>query len=486
MSSDNFAVMAWKTCLLVMFIHITLTNSQDELEATQAPSLWTQITRRSVSSWTTGETQNARKWEASSTEQNVKYSDDGKVMADMITEGTLTKDGETTTWADEGASSITWAENSVTETAPGGSSWSQHGSSSCYLFSFIVLGPMSVVISLLGVVFNAMCILVFWPDRSKSANTLLLLQLAVVDTLVLIVWSVADMYFAMTFYMQSPPSHVYNAYPYISKYGWAIANMIHLVSCWLIVYITIQRYVAVCHPHKMRLLGSVRVAWIQLAVLVAVSILFSSIRFFEKDIIVQNGQVWAKKTKLGQNAAFQLYYKGIAYLLIHFIIPLALIVFLTAALIWKFRQQKMKVKTGTKPAQTSTGTGNASDAKGNKEKSNKDKGSKEKSDDVTFALIMVDIIFISCQLITPIYRVLGVLLPPEKKTCGPFFSYLEPLTSWGVLINSSVNFIIFCLCGKGFRSLVFERLGWKSSSVQPGPSSSAPSHAPSQWGGRKK
>ena len=68
--------------------------------------------------------------------------------------------------------------------------------------------------------------------------------------------------------------------------------MIQMIAAYLIVYITAQRYVAVCHPHKMRIVSSVRMTWLQLAVLIAVSILFNIPRPMEVYVVVgEDGQV---------------------------------------------------------------------------------------------------------------------------------------------------------------------------------------------------
>ena len=82
----------------------------------------------------------------------------------------------------------------------------------------------------------------------------------------------------------------------------------------------------------------------------------------------------------------------------------------------------------------------------------------KKENNITLSLIVVDIVFLICQPIHPIRSFCEFLLPAEKKVCGTPYSYYESLTATGYFINSSVNFVIFCLCSKGFRRKLFQKL----------------------------
>ena len=474
-SSAHCAVMAWKTCLLVMLTCISLTKSHHELATTSSPSPWLWITGNSgfPGIATEANTQNPRVWQPLITDESNKTLVDSE---QMVKNETIKKVdvSEEVTDADM-ASLATWTEDyriSMAGTTP------QDSGDNCYQHIFFVVGPLIVIISVIGVINNTLCIFVFWPDRNMSATTVLLLQLAVVDNITLVVWTFIDMCFFSSLYMDPPSSIGTFLMPYVFYGVYPVGNMVMLLSSWLVVYITVQRYVAVCHPHKMRLVGSVKVAWIQLVVLVIISALLTSPRFFESHIAEENEQVLLKYTSLGENEAYQLYHTVIVYFILRFIMPLTLLIFFTAALIRGLRKSMTLKMANRRTAVASSSRNTASSPNiSQAEKASKVKTKKSETDNVTVALILVDIVFICCQLMPPLWRFCNQLLPPEKKGCGSAFSDFEIAVSFGAYINSSINFFIFALCGKGFRARVYQRLQWRGSSVQP--ASTSGTNAPS-------
>ena len=476
-------IMAWKRYLLLLLTAICLSNSQDELETTSPQFPWIRMTSNGIflENMERTNTKNQGNHGPPITEDSVKELGKLGLMTTEVARGEL-KDAAEMTFSDT-ISTVTLTEDylsGISGTTPKSSS---SGWSPCYPNLFYIVGPLICTVSFIGFVSNCLCIFVFWPDRNKSATTVLLLQLAVVDNLILVWWTFIDMCFFSGFYMD-PPSTIakllspYNTYIFIP-----IGNMIMFVSAWLVVYITIQRYVAVCHPHKMRLMGSVKVAWIQLAMLITVGMLFNSPRFFERYLVVDNGKVSTVRTWLGQDDTYKLYYRVIGYFLMHFIIPLTLLVFFTVTLIRAIRKS-MKLKMEKNMTQTASMTGPATTCESEGEKASKDKARKSQTDDMTLALILVDVVFICCQIMPPVWRLFGYILPQEMKGCGTAFDNFGLSITFGTYINSSINFFIFCLCGRGFRSLVFQRIGFKSASVQP--AKTLQTGAASQWGARRK
>ena len=275
----------------------------------------------------------------------------------------------------------------------------------CYLYSPSKYVSTIIVICVTGIINNFLCILVFWPNRNKFVTPVLLMQLAVVDSIILITWTVSLAYFAFAIHSDMPANHAQLALPYIAKYIWPMQNTAQMIGSWLTVNITVQRYVAVCHPHQMRCMDSVKVVWIQFAVLVSFSTLFISPRFFEFEASVRDGQVSVKPTKLRTNEKYNFYYTLVTYTVVVYALPFGFLVFFTASLIYQLKKSKATIESQIQ-AGTSTGTLTPG-------VSNPIKANKPQTGDVTFALIVVDIIFICCQLTTPLERLCHMLIPND-------------------------------------------------------------------------
>ena len=413
--SAHFAVMAWKTFVLVILTNIILSDSQEELEATQAPSLWT---------WMAGSATSPASW----------------------TEDTISR--------------VAGTESSLEHAGNGGNTHT------CDLYSIITCAVVPCIIGFGGLVCNLLSILTFWPDRHKSATSVLLLQLAVVDSLVLIIWSILCVIWVMANFADNPSSIVLTANLHAYKYGYGIGNTIHMIAVWLVIYITVQRYVAVCHPHKMRLVSQVKVAWIQLAVLVIFCLLFNIPRFLEFEFVVlENNELGLQPAWFVKTEAFQIYYLNVSFYLFVLVIPVSLLIIFTACLIRhlkKSNQIKMKSKS-TNIALVGPRSANGTASSQASTQANAHHTKKEKS--ITFSLVIVDIVALCCQIFLPLRRLMEFLLPLEEKVCGKPYFYFDSLTVTGLFINSSINFIIYCLCSQGFKKKMYERLKTRTNAV---------------------
>ena len=137
-------------------------------------------------------------------------------------------------------------------------------------------------------------------------------------------------------------------------------------------------------------------------------------------------------------------------------VPIVLVTFFTVALIQQLRKTRMKVKVGTSNTATSQ--------KSNQKDPKKDA---KKNHSVTMSLVVVDIVFLICQSFHPIVKIADYFLPEGRTVCGTPFFYYNSMLWWGLFVNSSVNFVIFCLCTQGFRKKVLQYACKRNQAVEP-------------------
>uniref|UniRef100_A0A1I7XM48 G_PROTEIN_RECEP_F1_2 domain-containing protein n=1 Tax=Heterorhabditis bacteriophora TaxID=37862 RepID=A0A1I7XM48_HETBA len=107
-------------------------------------------------------------------------------------------------------------------------------------------------------------------------------------------------------------------------YAYPITVMFQSMSVWLLVSITIDRYLAVCHPFVVRSYCTRVRAIITVVIIVIFSVVYNIVRFWEFQIIESNTEDVEKIVQplLRANREFMLWYQNIATLLSQFVLPL--------------------------------------------------------------------------------------------------------------------------------------------------------------------
>jgi len=70
--------------------------------------------------------------------------------------------------------------------------------------------------------------------------------------------------------------------------------------------------------------------------------------------------------------------------------------------------------------------------------------------DMTKTLVAVVLMFMSCQLLNPVRRILLAVLPSNGHGCGYFSYYFGPLTSLALTLDAASHFFVYSLCNKQF------------------------------------
>ena len=307
--------------------------------------------------------------------------------------------------------------------------------SPCESFKFVLSGVLTCGIVILGYMGNTLSIFTLWPKRSQISTAYVLICLAFLDNILLTVSlfnntvpTFCSHYRVCDYYMKRVNGYVtYCARP--------IGGIAHFAATWVIVLVTLQRYVGVCYPLKMSRWCRISLTYLQVSLIHLFAILFNLVRFFViRPVVTFDGNVIVRFQPWRESVYYKYVYNlFLAYTLLYLIPFLALLV-MTCKLIKALHASRAVHDQLT--------------------------GSKKREErDLTLTLVVVVVIFMTSQLTGPIRRVFLAFDPLVRwGDCSHAITYLQPVFDVIVSLNSAVNILVYGLCGRRFRSTLIGRL----------------------------
>ena len=311
----------------------------------------------------------------------------------------------------------------------------------CNLFSFIVYTFFCGTLCVLGVIGNIATFAVFQMDNLKTSTTFLFQGLALTDTVLLVMCFPVYCIQPAFDYMGGRQDAFQDAHAYILVYLLPIALLAQTATIWVTVVVGINRYIAVCLPYQASRLCSVAKARQYLAAVLICSLIYCIPRFLQAKVVDEWSVEYnrtihmAKLTDIGENKYFNIIYNNICYLIFMLFFPVLLLTILNIRLINTLKainQRRSEMQTRQQ----------------------------KQDNNVTFVLIIVVLVFTICQTPALINQILWNVLPDNSRHCGGLQFYFRPLSNLMVILNSSVNFIIYYLFNKRFKSVVEQHLCW--------------------------
>ena len=299
------------------------------------------------------------------------------------------------------------------------------------------------LLCLIGFVGNSLTFIILRGDRDKHSTTNWLLQtLAVVDIVYLAacvliqpVKAIHDLYPETEWRRGSAWSAFHMTFTHLEPYIWPLASIAQTVTVWVVVLVTVDRYIAICMPlrSKIRTLPRARAA---VAVVVVAAILYNIPAFFEKTVSYEEicdgrYKIQLDPTELKRRKSYFVVYKTICYFVFRSIGPLLLLIALNARLIRALRQMRRRHRYLTRRNQ--------------------------QRENVTLTLVVVVSVFIACELPDVGLRIAVTLreLVASVELDDDAFRYrITPVTTALLTLNSAANFFIYCLIGHKFRRIL--------------------------------
>lgn len=286
----------------------------------------------------------------------------------------------------------------------------------------LILYPIICVVGLTG---NILTLIVLSHRKMLTSTNVFLSALAVADIIKLL----NDcLYVIVNVLMRTVPVAGNRMMGYMYPFSHYIFNESVCVASWLTVSVAVERYVSVCHATRAKVVCTInRARFISTLVFVIMSVItipsyLRYTRVSEFDPVFNRTMFSITLSALGENEQFMTGYTWVQNLL-RCIIPLFVLLVLNACIIHALRKQRVP---GKKMSARNR---------------------------ITLMLIVVIVVFIIC------------IFPDAIMSTFFRFGYVDgtnqvrgirEITDTLLAINSAVNFIIYCVCSKGFRDVFAE------------------------------
>ena len=303
------------------------------------------------------------------------------------------------------------------------------------IFRFVCEVALSLPIATFGICGNILVFVVLCRQKQRLTTDVLLQALAVADTLVLVSsillgsmrrvgWDAFD-----------------SIYHYIFLPLYPCLYFFRLVDTWLTVMMTIDRYIAVCHPLRAQHLCTLRRTYISIAVIIFVTLVISLPRFFEFEMHYSDADelyTGYMITPLLKDKTYTFVYRIALFFLVMYLIPMGVLVILNVRLL-------LTLRSAYRYRSSMISSGNMHTSKG--QQPNENRG-------VTIVVVTIVIVCVICNVTAMISHVIWTL-----QTCIQKLSYMEVyrrfvanVSNVMVIFNCAINFIIYCLFSRKFRS----------------------------------
>ncbi|KAG5679536.1 hypothetical protein PVAND_009096 [Polypedilum vanderplanki] len=292
-------------------------------------------------------------------------------------------------------------------------------------FEFWTNGVLLNVVGLLGIFGNILSMIILSRPQMRSSINYLLIGLARCDTILIITSMLLFGIPAIFPYTGFLRYYFFRLLPDISPFIYPLAMIVQTASVYLTLTVTLERYVAVCHPLRARAVCTYGRARIYVIVIILFSFFYNIPRFFEVHLKIHHDDefefgfcIQASDLRADENYIY--IYIHWLYLIFIYFIPFFGLMFFNAMI---YRQVR----------------------KANRERQRLSRTEKREIGLATM-LFCVVIVFLCCNI-------LALLINIIEAFSGQIHDFLVKTSNLFVTVNSSVNFIIYVTFGEKFKRI---------------------------------
>ncbi|XP_012243009.1 FMRFamide receptor [Bombus impatiens] len=308
------------------------------------------------------------------------------------------------------------------------------------LFDFIIYGVLMNLVGLFGIFGNAISMIILSRPQMKSSINYLLIGLARCDTVLIIISILIYGLPVIYTYTGQLFDYKFIVHPKIVRFLYPLSCIAQIATVYLTLTVTLERYIAVCHPLQARSFCTYGRARLAVLVIVLFSFLYNLPKFWEVDYYAEvhwkyNVTIYCiYPADLRSNNLYVTVYVHWMYFFICYLFPFLALVIFNAAIYQRVRKANRDLQQLSRHQRREIG--------------------------LATMLLCVVIVFLICNI-----------LPLASNIHETFFSdpphWLVQTGNLLVTINSSINFIIYVIFGRKFKR-IFLKLFCNSKLFRPG------------------
>ncbi|ULU06636.1 hypothetical protein L3Y34_018456 [Caenorhabditis briggsae] len=323
---------------------------------------------------------------------------------------------------------------------------------------FFLISVVGTLIGLFGLFGNATTALILTRPSMRNPNNLFLTALAVFDSCLLIT---AFFIYAMEYIIEYTAAFdLYVAWLTYLRFAFALSHISQTGSVYITVAVTIERYLAVCHPKRSKMMcGPGGAAWTILGV-TTFAVVFNCTKFFELQVTVNpncpDGSNWQSyillPSAMASNPIYQQVYSLWVTNVVMVFFPFLTLLLFNAIIAYTIRQSLEKYDFHNQKSVVAALSASVNLPRNIAGISSRNE-LKEKSREATLVLVIIVFIFLGCNfwgfVLTLLERIMG-----QETLMGDhhvFYTFSREAINFLAIINSSINFVIYLLFGKDFR-----------------------------------
>lgn len=273
----------------------------------------------------------------------------------------------------------------------------------------------------------------------------------------LIALAVADLSFCLSVFPSTflPQDLVFESLTFLAYYGCycaAVINVFIMTSTWLTVAMSMERYLAICHPLKSRNFISLGRTKATIVLVYLLSVVFNLPVFWRYIIVTETSgnastvyRVIPRKT----DETFEHSYRGLWSGLGN-VVPLALLLLCNVALTREIHnsyalRRRMKSNAGRGP-----GSAAASSSSTDQESNHR----------ITVTLVCIVLMFLLLVAPSEMLKQIAYLVDGNISHSHAYM-IIELVTNLMQTINFSANFVLYCIINPSFRKTMWKMLGFR-------------------------